>query len=339
MESPVLGSTPRLQKAASRVGEALVWLGILPLFILCWYAHPSADDFLQANDVRKHGHWGYMQHMYLHWTGRYTAMLGWSFFNPVSYGHDKAGYGLVCFLLLGLLLVALVLALRAWLRGAGLTSRQLWQAGAGALLLIVYQLPSTAEWFYWLTSSFNYLMPAILLLLALALLARHVQQGPLTRRYQVILALLLFLIVGCNETIAVPVLLIVWFFMLLESRKQRRLVSWQIALAVTVGCAVAFLAPGNSARMQEEQVVSPGVLGSVLRIINLMTYCLVNWLGNGVLVVVTLLLVPVFARLARLPGLPLNQLVRYPLLLTLLVPAFRAADFLLHEVKHPGVGR
>jgi hypothetical protein len=61
---------------------------------------------------------------------------------------------------------------------------------------------------------------------------------------------------------------------------------------------------------------------SVLSTLVFAAYCLVNWLGNGILVVVTLLLVPAFARLARLPTLPLHRLAQHPLLLTLLVPAF-----------------
>ncbi|MBC8084552.1 MAG: hypothetical protein H7Z21_15250 [Hymenobacter sp.] len=327
MESIALPATSRVQQLSRRLGEILIWLSVLPFFVLCWYAHPSADDFLQANDVAKHGHWGYLSYMYFHWTGRYTAMLGWSFLNPVSYGQDKAGYGLVCFLLLVALLAALVWLLRTLLRGAGLTSRRLWQAGAGILLLISFQLPSTPEYFYWLTGGgFNYLLPAILLLLALTTLTLYAGQARPGRRYYLVMTTaLLVLAVGCNETIAVPVLLTTWAVVLLESRKQRRLVGWGVALAVSAGCAVAFLAPGNTARVLEEQVASPGVVGCARRILNFGVYCLVNWLGNGVLVVVTLLLVPAFARLARRPELPVNHLVRHPLLLTLLIPAFLAA--------------
>jgi hypothetical protein len=325
MKSDLFASLPRLDPFVRRAGSVAVWLGILPFFVLCWYAHPSADDFLQANDVRKHGHGGYLHYMYLNWTGRYTAMLGWSFLNPVSYGNDKAGYGLVCLLLLLLLLISLVLVLRTMLQGAGLTARQLWQAGAAAMLLFVYQLPSTAEGFYWLTSGFNYLLPGILLLLALAALAMYVQKPPTRRLFYFAAATLLFLTVGCNETIAVPVFLTTWGVVLIESKRQRKLVGAWVAVVVSVGCAAAFLAPGNAARMQELEKDLPGPLITVLLIVKYTVYCLINWLGNGVLVVVTLLLIPAFSRLARIPQLPLNQFVRHPLLLTLLVPAFLAA--------------
>lgn len=329
MQAPVTRLSVRLELWSKWLGEVAIWLGILPLFVLCWYAHPSADDFLQANDVSKHGHWGYLRYMYLHWTGRYTAMIGWSFLNPVSYGQTQEGYGLVCFLLLLLLLGTLVLLVKTLVQGAGLTARQLWLAGASALLLIVYYLPSTAEYFYWLTGGgFNYLLPGILLLLALAALVTAVRVAlPYRRYYLGAVAGLLFLAVGCNETIALPIVLTVWGIVLVESRRQQRLVGVGIALSVTIGCAVSFLAPGNAARAIEERAVSPGLLTSALSAIKFTVYCLINWLGNGVLPVVTVLLVPAFARLAQRPELPLNQLARHPLLLTLLIPAFLTAGF------------
>lgn len=322
---------PQVQRLALRIGSLAIWLGILPFFLLCFYAHPSADDFLQANDVSKHGHWGYLRYMYLHWTGRYTAMLAWSFFNPVSYGQEKTGYGLVCLLLLVLFLIAIVTLIHALLRGAGLTTRQLWQAGAGALLLITFQLPSTAEYFYWLTSSFNYLMPGILLLLSLAALSTYAYQEsaePAKRIYLVIASVLLFLIVGCNESIAVPILLTTWGYAALESLRQRRLVGLGIVLVVGLGCAMAFLAPGNIARTEEEQNIRPDLITSAGRVVVFMSYCLVNWFGNGILLVVTLLLTPVFARFAQVPHLPLNQVVQHRVFLTLLIPTFLAAGLL-----------
>jgi hypothetical protein len=330
MDPLLLPHASRLRPGLSRLGSVAIWLGILPFFLLCWYAHPSADDLLQANDVAKHGHLGYLKYMYLFWTGRYTATVGWSFLNPVSYGELRGAYVAVCFLLLLALLGALVLALRALLRGAGFSARQLWQVGAGAFLLLAYHLPSTAESFYWLTAGFNYLLPAILLLLAVAALAAAVHPPLAARsRYVGTAALLLFLAVGCNETIAIPLLLTTWAVVAVAFWEQRRLAGrpMALALAVSAGCAVAFLAPGNTARLHVEGGEVHGVLASAVATLKFTVYCLVNWLGSGILVVVTLLLVPAFARLARLPELPLNQLAQRPVFLTLLVPAFLAAGF------------
>ncbi|UOG75024.1 DUF6056 family protein [Hymenobacter tibetensis] len=292
--------------------------------MLCWYAHPSADDFLTANDVHKHGHWGFVQHMYLNWTGRYSSLLAQSFLNPVSYGNDKAGYGLVCLLFLLLLLVCLVLLLRTLLLGAGLTARQLWQAGASLLLLFTYQLPSMAEGFYWLTSSFNYMLSAIVLLLALASLAMHVRtthQG--NSRYLTAVAVLLFLIPSFNESVALPLLVTVWGFTLLNAKRQHW-AEWQVALAISMGCAVSFLAPGNTVRSLKILAIPPDRFALTLNDIKYTAYCLVSWVGSGVLVVVTLLLVPLFARLTQLPELPINRLTRQPIVLTVLLPAFLA---------------
>ncbi|UOQ97391.1 hypothetical protein MUN81_19405 [Hymenobacter sp. 5317J-9] len=316
----------RLQRWLLGVGKAGIWLAILPFFGLCWYAHPSADDFLQATAVRKYGHLGYLRYMYGWWSGRYTAVVGWSYFNPVSYGRLGLEYKLVCGLMLALLLVSLVVMLRGLLQGAGFAARQCWQMGAGAFLLLVYYLPSTAEGFYWLTSTFNYLLPMLLLFLAVGALAAMTHATTAARLYyHGLVAGLLFLTVGCNETVAVPVLFTVWAVAGVVSWEQKRLVGFPVALVVSAGCALAFLAPGNTMRLHGAPIGQPGLVASVQATFLFAGYCVLNWLGNGVVVVVTLLLVPAFARLARLPQLPLNRLTRHPWLLTLLVPAFLVA--------------
>lgn len=314
-----------LQHWALCLGNVGIWLGILPFFLLCRYAHPSADDFLQATDVSKYGHWGYLKYMYLSWSGRYTAAVGWSFLNPVSYGRLGAEYKLVCLLLLALMLATLVLMLATLLQGAGCKSRQLWQAGAGAFLLLVYQLPSTAEGFYWLTASFTYLLAGILLFLAVAALTAGASAGPGTRPYYTATAaFLLFLTVGCNETTALPILLTTGAAAVVYWKKQR-LIGLTLVLVVSLGCALAFLAPGNAMRVPNQQLGSLSLLASASNTFIFTGYCLINWLGNGVLAAVTLLLVPALARLARRPGLPLSRLAKHPMLLALLVPAFLAA--------------
>ncbi|TGE26597.1 DUF6056 family protein [Hymenobacter metallicola] len=297
-------------------------LALLPFLVLCWYAHPSADDFLTANDVRKHGHWGYIGYMYMQWTGRYTAATLWGLVNPVAYGNTTEGYGLVCLLGLLGLPTALYLLVRALL-GRQFPSHYSWLAAGGLTSLFLFQMPSPAEGFYWITSSYNYLVPACLTLLWLAALVRHAQAPtPAARRTWLAgAALLAVLVIGGNETNALPVLVGTISFTLLRCI-QRRTLDWEYLLlsAVVVGaCAVAFLAPGNFVRLHGHQqqysllkAADRGALSAYRS--------LINWMGNGVLLSVTVLLAPVSSRLSRHPDLPLNQLARRPLFSTLLLP-------------------
>lgn len=296
-------------------------LCLLPFLALCWYAHPSADDFLQATDVHKHGRWGYMPHMYLTWTGRYTSIVLWALLNPVQYGGNiTGGYGAICLLLLLALPVVLYVLLRTLL-AREYRRRTLWLASGVLTSLLLWQLPSPAEAFYWIVSGYNYLLPALLTLLWLAVLVRHAGAGSPTekRNWLVLAGLLAVLIIGGNETNAVPLAVGVTGFTALRTLQQRRL-PWGyvwLSAVVAAACAAAFLAPGNFARL------GPASKYSVLESIDkgaLSAYRLVcNWLGNGALPALTLLLLPASFRLRRVVGLPLNRLARNPVFITLLM--------------------
>ncbi|MCB2410423.1 DUF6056 family protein [Hymenobacter lucidus] len=297
-------------------------LSLLPFVALCWYAHPSADDFLTANDVSKHGHWGYISYMYYHWTGRYTAAALWGLLNPVAYGYITEGYGLVCLLMILLLPVAAYLLFRVLL-GEQYKRRYAWLAAGALTALFLFQMPSPAEGFYWITSDYNYMVPACLTLLLLGALVRHANMpaGAARRKWLGVAALLASVVVGGNETNALPLLVGLGSFTLLRCIQQRR-IDWEYMLlsaVVVAACAVAFLAPGNFVRMHEHrqqytvlQAVDRGALSAYR--------CLINWLGNGVLLAITVLLAPLSYRLSRVPDLPLNRLAQNPLFITLLLP-------------------
>lgn len=295
-------------------------LCLLPFLALCWYAHPSADDFLTANDVRRHGHLGYVPFMYQTWTGRYTSALLWGVLNPVAYGNIKEGYGVVCLLLLLALPVALYVLLRTLLVGQ-FSRGTLWVSSGVLAGLFLFQMPSPAEGFYWITSTYNYVLPALLTLLWLAALARHASAPtPAAQcKWLGIAALLAVVVIGGNETNAVPLALGVTGFTALRCLQRRRLEWSYIALSavVVLACAVAFLAPGNFVRMGQQHQYSlwesfdKGALSAYRSV--------VNWLGNGVLVALTVLLLPVSYRLRQVPNLPLNRLAQNPLFITLLM--------------------
>ncbi|GAA4392229.1 DUF6056 family protein [Hymenobacter koreensis] len=297
-------------------------LCLLPFVALCWYAHPSADDFLTANEVRKYGHWGYIPFMYLNWTGRYTSTVLWGLLNPVSYGNTTEGYGLVCLLLILALPVVLYVLLQALLPGQ-FRRFTLWVSSGVLTALFLVQMPSPAEGFYWITSTYNYLLPALLTLLALAALARRAAAATpaARRRWLVAAGVLAVLAIGGNETNALVLALGVGGFTALRSLQRRR-IEWEyvgLSAAIALACAAAFLAPGNFARLDQSAHAS-SVLEAADKAALSAYRGLVNWLGNGVVLALTVLLLPVGFRLRNLPNLPLNQLAQNPLFITLLIP-------------------
>jgi len=309
----------------------LVVLCLLPFVMLCWYAHASADDFLQATDVHKHGHWGYMAFMYMQWTGRYTSILLWGLFNPVSYAHPSPAYGVVCLLTVLALPVACYWLLR-WLLPGQFSNRTLWLSGGVFAVLFLLQVPSTAEAFYWIVSNYNYTLPGLLTLLWLGVLGRHAsaQSAAERRKWMVWAVLLAVVVIGGNETNALPMALGVTSFTALRCIQHRR-IEWHyvwLSVAVVGACAAAFLAPGNFVRMGQG-----GRLYSVAECVSRAGVSarksVVSWLGNGVLLALTVLLAPISYRLARVPGLPLNRLTQNPLFITFLIPASLLVVFFL----------
>ncbi|QNH62252.1 DUF6056 family protein [Hymenobacter sediminicola] len=300
---------------------AALILALLPFFALAWYSHPSSDDFLLANGLRDHGLLGYQRYMYLNWTGRYSSVLLWSLFNPVAYGGWELTYRLLPLFFLLAALVTFYSMLRGLLRSF-VSVRALWLSSATLLLLLLFQLPSTAEGIYWVTGMYNYLLPALFALLLLVILARYAStlEQAAKRRWLLAAVLVTVFVIGANEVLALPLLVALSCFTILRAWQQKRLPLGYSLLTIVaaVACAVSFLAPGNYIRMASEPqhfgVAKAAVLAAAAA-----GYCVINWLGNGVLLAVTLLLAPLSAKLAQQPELPLNQLTRNPLLITALL--------------------
>ncbi|UYZ58427.1 DUF6056 family protein [Hymenobacter latericus] len=308
-----------------RLGAALltvaIGLGLLPFLALCWYAHPSADDFLMATQVGKNGHFGQITYLYTQWTGRYTSAVLWALLHPVTYGFITEGYGLVCLLTILAVPVAGFAMLRLLL-GKHFSRGQLWSGSGLLTLLFLFQMPSPAEAFYWVTSNYNYLLPAVLTLVWLGVLAQYANSASrqTQRNWLVAACLLAVAIVGGNETNAVPLLLGTGAVALLSSLQQRRIARGYVVLALVVAaaCAATILAPGNFVRLDQStrqytwwQALDKGGL-TAYRLV-------VNWLGNGVLAAVAGLLAPVAFRLSKKADLPLNRLARRPLLMLVLM--------------------
>lgn len=313
--------TYRRERLVPLIIAFLAVLSLLPFVALCWYAHPSGDDFLTGNEVRKRGHWGYIAFMYLQWTGRYTAATLWGLANPVAYGNTTEGYGLVCLLILLLLLGAGYVLFRALL-GQYCKRKYSWLGSAVLVALFVFQMPSPAEGLYWIASAYNYLLPASLTLVWLAALIHHATAPTQAnrRKWLLIAALLTVLVVGSNETISLPLLIWVLSFTALRYIQHRRLV-WEylfLSAVLIAACIVAFAAPGNYVRLNQATRYI-GLLDCVHHAASAAYRCLLDWTGNGVLPTITLLLMPLGYRLSRLPDLPLNRVAQNPFFIGLLM--------------------
>lgn len=310
-----------LRQQASFLTLMLVGMaGVLPFAVLLSYAHPALDDFSYAQHYLVVGFGLAQRQLYFGLTGRYvsSAMLGVA--NPLSYGWPTGqGVGGAALLLLwwcALLLLGreLLWPMLSWSK-----------AVMGSLLVLALslaQLPSPAEGLYWLAGGYTYLVPSALTLLLLAVLLRR-HRAPTRRRWTLLAALLILAIMGGNEINGL-VLLSGLLIMAVVGDPAGRL--WALVAVATAGAAVAWGAPGNFVRMHHIGY-HPTILGVVGRSLGAAAYCLLNWIGTGVLPLAALLLAGWLHQQATVRPLPLSILTRRPLLLTLLLLGLLTLSF------------
>lgn len=297
---------------------------MLPFVVLSFRSHPALDDFAFAGAARHMGWWAFQRYEYLHWQGAYTTNALMSSLNPLVGGR------------LDWYWLSPVAVLATLVLGAGLLSRALLPPGlrtggaAVVLALFLVQFPNPAEGLYWLNAAWAYLLGAAAALLWAAALV-WASRNPTVWRYGVA-ALLTAVLIGTNPVTG-AVLTGVLVGVLLGSAAPARK-GW-LALCVVAALCLAFslAAPGNSQRLHtvatEGAVPLSGgsLLAALVRASVAAAYTALNWLGNGILLAATVLLLPTMARLAAQPGLPLNRLTHRPLWLTVVALGLVVAAF------------
>lgn len=287
----------------------LAGLCLLPFLGLAWFAHPYLDDFIFPLLVRQNGLWSHTVTMYMTWQGRYSASFITAL-HPLAWGGlthvQPFTFGFIVAVAASILFAgaALLRGLRgAWVKRAA--------AGSLVLALQLLMLPSPTEAFYWLLSGLFYMGGASCCFLLLGTIGHlHATSGRGGRWAWWLLATVLTLLApGFSEMISCFVLAGV--IVLLPAIWQRQLATSWLSLLVlaVVASAVATLAPGNFVR-QAGAHHAP-LLASVVLASASLVYTLVSWLSNGMLLLLTLLILPTVARLVALPALPLAQLTKW----------------------------
>ena len=311
----------------NRWWRAWPWLGagasLLPLVVLAFYSHPALDDFGFAGAAQSRGWWAFQAWEYQHWQGTYTTNALLTGMNPLVYGSLQ--YYWLCPLVV---LVALVLG--AWqLCAALLNPPHRGPTTALLLILILVQLPSPAEGLYWLTGAWAYLLSGAGALWWGALLTRAAQTRS-TEHFTAV-GILTALLIGTNFVTAV--LLVGILLLVLLCSKASRRTPWLLLTALALAfLGIALAAPGNTQRLAlvqpSQQPFSWQVALGVAKAGVAASYAMLNWLGNGLLLAVTLLLVPTMGCLTAQPKPALQRLTRSPLLLSIIALGLVVAAFL-----------
>lgn len=297
---------------------------VLPLGALARYSHPALDDFAIGHYLRDRTIAHYVVGVYTHNSGRYSASL----FSAVLkfFGTHPQAYQLL--ILAGLLSFVLSLyAVAASVVGRGQGARSLTLA-LGSLLTVatLVDFPWPAEGIFWLTGSIAYLYPATLTGILAALLCYLYARPPRAHwPLWAVVMLLGFFIPGFSEITAL-LLPLVYLGVAGTLRASVLRGPWAgVGAAILLG---SFLTLASPAHFTQWQALWPGhriatLAKAVLLASGGTAYCIVNWLGSGLLVLLVLLGLPLAAALAQAATRPslLHRLTRQPWLWPLLTLA------------------
>lgn len=273
---------------------------VLPFIALVFYSHPALDDFGIGGYLRNLTMRQYLVDVYSHHSGRYSSAV----FSVVLkfFGTHPQAYqvlilvGLISFVL-SLYLVAASVVMRA---KAGIELA----LALGSFLTIVTLIafPWPAEGIFWLTGSIAYLYPVTLTGLLVALLCRLYVRPVRAHWLEWAGALVLaFIIPGFSEITAL-LLPLVYLGVVAALRVPGWRWPWGgVGAALLLGSLLTLASPAHFARWQTLGL-GHGT-GSLVKAIALASggtaYCLINWLGNGLLPLLVLLGVPLVTTLTR----------------------------------------
>ncbi|MCB0341881.1 MAG: hypothetical protein H6626_00020 [Pseudobdellovibrionaceae bacterium] len=227
---------------------AFLWIAIsiAPFFLLTFFNHPSADDFVYAVKTLEHGLWRVQAHYYLGWSGRYMSTLFLTL-NPFVFGHEWS-YPLMSLSMLLVFLTSLWALFNTALERY-LEKKYIYAFCLGFFALYLAHLPRAASGFYWLAGYVNYMVPLVFLNLAvIGLLKLWDSRSAIL--WVPSLVIYAFFITGANETIMlifnwVLVLALVAYYL------KHHKIWWPVVLVFVFNLAFSVavvMAPGNAVR-------------------------------------------------------------------------------------------
>lgn len=272
---------------------------LLPFVALAFYSHPALDDFSIGEELRTKSAWAYAADVYVHSSGRYASSLSSAAIQYFGW-HPAAYQWLVLAGLLGLVGGLYLVAAAAVPAGHARLAGGIGSVLVGAALL---HFPKPADSIYWLTGEVAYLYPVVLLALLVALLAWLAAHPHAKGRVVawVAAAGLAVYIPGFSEITALLLPLVV-AGILVAGQPQRLASGWvAVGAAALVGSLLTLGTPAHHGRWQAlghpaEVLLTAGRAGFHT------AYSLVNWLGNGLLVLWLLLALPLSVAYSRAAG-------------------------------------
>lgn len=223
-------------------------LCILPFFWLTPYIQPQYDDFGVWIVRSTHSFFEAQWIWYMKWSGRFSAFFLISFLHPIIY-RSLDLLGIAAAIIQVLFPLAIFLSLKNLLPRSVLLTLTL-PVFAVVLMSYYWKIPSPAEAFFWIPSTFSYQLGLILIIFLFGFLwspnSLH------NKNVKILLILLCFFIPGTSEIsiLLVNALLgVTLLYQYIEKKEVNRFLIGIFALSLIMS-VISAGAPGNAARAE-----------------------------------------------------------------------------------------
>lgn len=225
---------------------------LAPFFILCFYAHPSADDFSFSYSGRYTSFIQGQIDEYMCWNGRYFSNI-LVVINPIRF-HLNSIYQFVPLMMLCVLWLSLYSFIHAVLLHCWSACNKILVASL-LLALYLHQLPIVSEGIYWYTGSVIYTIGCASTLYLISLFILYLRRKFIFGK-KILHSCLIFLVLvasmGFNEvqTAIILVLTLFFIFLLILEKKRVPLICYAVLFISIICGLILVLAPGNHVRSQ-----------------------------------------------------------------------------------------
>lgn len=240
----------KLRPASGWLLAIVLLLFFVPLMVLAFYNHPSADDYISGTWLRESGFLAYQERVYNSWGGRFASTFAGSLFVIHDYLYDHYFLHTVILLFLNLVsALVLVQKINRYVFAGDLTTFQSILFAFVFVALTICCMPQASTYLFWFSSSITYQLPVVLLQLEIAAIISLVSNNKNSLLKGLIVTALIFILNGFNEVFFIIQAVVIAGLIILDLLPAGiKWWKWLFVIFFIASALIVITAPGNAER-------------------------------------------------------------------------------------------
>jgi hypothetical protein len=258
---------------------SIIFVIILPFAILSFYNLPNLEDYAESIIPEV---WWHVKFLYLTYDGRYFASFLFAALNPLKH-HCYLGYQFISVGLFVSLYTALFFFVKTYIKSLNIINVSIFSG----LILVFFVLlnPTIPFSFYYMISSYIYMVPSILFILLLVSLKLLGEQHIGIFRFIFLFLSVAFIaaISGGNEMLLIPIFFALTFTTSIFNKRLFLVEILALWLTFFSSVFIVFTSPGLSSHFEftnSESISLNGVFVAAIKTVNFSFQKLVEWVFN-----------------------------------------------------------